>query len=253
VSPAGLPEPASFPGCRRCPYQAAGTPRLCGSCAAPKLLPVSEPSCLVCSQELAEGQKCRNDLCRWSRGIGRRQRSITRIHAIARCPRRSELATWLRYYKVDHWRTHMAVIFGRLLIHWMNTHAQLVADIDLVAANPTHPDREPIRHIEQILAAARTADTASRWPIPEHPLLLKTEPTPSSKDQSSVGKEHAAWVHAQAIRRSGHHDITDKRILLVDDVCTTGLQLNYIAARLRKHGAADVHGLVLGRFAWDTP
>ncbi|MCT2589430.1 phosphoribosyltransferase [Streptomyces sp. N2-109] len=206
----------------------------------------------MCSQEQSPGQKCRNDLCSWSPGTGRRQRSITRIHAVARCPRNSTFSSWLRFYKADQWRTPIVQIFGRLLIRWMETHPEFLDGIDLVAANPTPPDRTPIRHIEAIVAAARVADTARRWPIPQDPVLLKSATTRESKDQTSWGKEQAAWDHAQTVHSSGHHEITDQRILLIDDVCTTGHQLNYVASRLLKDGAAEVHGLVLGRISWDT-
>ncbi|THA27614.1 hypothetical protein E4198_08950 [Streptomyces sp. RKND-216] len=83
--------------------------------------------------------------------------------------------------------------------------------------------------------------------------LVKTTSTTVSKDQNAAGKEQAAWEHAQASGVSRRHYVRDQRILLVDDVCTTGFQLNYVASQLRRQGAADVQGLVLGRFAWDTP
>jgi predicted amidophosphoribosyltransferase len=41
-----------------------------------------------------------------------------------------------------------------------------------------------------------------------------------------------------------------KRVLLIDDVCTTGLQLNYLASRFMASGAAEVRGLVLARVPW---
>ncbi|WP_280853964.1 MULTISPECIES: hypothetical protein [unclassified Streptomyces] len=39
-------------------------------------------------------------------------------------------------------------------------------------------------------------------------------------------------------------------ILLVDDVFTSGSQLQHVALRLRASGAADVRGLVLARVPW---
>nr|WP_107069874.1 phosphoribosyltransferase family protein [Streptomyces sp. CNQ431] len=39
-------------------------------------------------------------------------------------------------------------------------------------------------------------------------------------------------------------------VLLVDDVFTSGSQLQHVARRLRETGASDVWGLVLARAPW---
>ncbi|WP_316745352.1 phosphoribosyltransferase [Streptomyces sp. MK7] len=61
----------------------------------------------------------------------------------------------------------------------------------------------------------------------------------------------AAAVHAAALTWTGETgDIKGATILLVDDVLTSGSQLQRVALRLRASGAADVRGLVLARVPW---
>ncbi|MGW9030015.1 ComF family protein [Streptomyces sp. NPDC055722] len=61
----------------------------------------------------------------------------------------------------------------------------------------------------------------------------------------------AATAHAAALTWTGDaNDIKGATILLVDDVLTSGSQLQHVALRLRASGAADVRGLVLARVPW---
>jgi len=163
-------------------------------------------------------------------------------------------AAYLRLFKERPGQAFLSAIFGRLLIGWMETHPHLVDDIDLIIGNPTAPDRTPIRHIEEIMTAACTEDWNSRWPLvrPADPVLVKTAPTAASKDRGFSGKEQAAWDHARTVRGNAAYreKIQNTRVLLVDDVCTTGLQLNYVAGRLLRSGVREVRGLVLARVPW---
>ncbi|WP_327359614.1 ComF family protein [Streptomyces sp. NBC_01304] len=252
MSQYALPEPLGFPNCRRCAYLINGTPRICGACAGKTLQPIPDDHCLICSQALAPGRACVNTLCGWPEGRERRARSITRIDAVAQYS--GTFAAYLRIFKETPGYEFLAAIFGRLLIGWMETHPHLVHDIDLVVGNPTHADRKPLQHIEAIMGAAYAEDTAERWPLttPNDPLLVKAGTTEASKDRGFVGKEEAAWNHRLAIRGTPalSSAIQDRRVLLIDDVCTTGIQLNYIAGGLLNSGAREVRGLVLARVPW---
>lgn len=50
-----------------------------------------------------------------------------------------------------------------------------------------------------------------------------------------------------AFRRGPEGDLTGKRVLLVDDICTTGATLCVCAGILRRAGASDVFGLTVAR------
>ncbi|MEE1821255.1 phosphoribosyltransferase family protein [Streptomyces sp. BE20] len=153
-------------------------------------------------------------------------------------------------------RTGWALIFGRLIVGWLGNHADEVADIDVIMANPSAPDRQPVQHVETILKAARTEDTLARWPFndpddPGHPVLVKAHPTAKSAGHNWQAKMTAAQEHADAIELRG--DVKGKRILLIDDVLTTGSQFHTVARYLRNNcGAEEVRGLVLARVPYRT-
>jgi predicted amidophosphoribosyltransferase len=75
VLPAG--DPPGFPQCLVCPYRLMGPAWICVQCASQTLEAIGPRACPVCSQRLADGDPCRNNLCR---DAGRR---IKRIGAIA--------------------------------------------------------------------------------------------------------------------------------------------------------------------------
>ncbi|MFI2215114.1 ComF family protein [Streptomyces sp. NPDC020141] len=82
-------------------------------------------------------------------------------------------------------------------------------------------------------------------------VLVKPRETPRSANRTLDEKCAAARAHAAALAWTGDTgDIEGATILLVDDVFTTGSQLQHVACRLRSTGAADVRGLVLARVAW---
>ncbi|MFD5768255.1 ComF family protein [Streptomyces sp. NPDC127049] len=242
---ADLPKPLGFPNCPRCPYVLTGTPETCALCAAKTIKPLAQHHCALCSQNLsAAGAACWNKICNWTP----EQRFFTRVDAIALFAYPLESA--IKRFKYDEGNAGWGTIFGRLVVGWLNAHADEVADIDLILGNPTAPDRIPIQHIEAMMKAAHAEDSLGRWHIadPESPVLIKWHET----KKSAVGgvrwseKMEAAREHAAALRlRQG---VEGKRILLVDDVFTTGSQFYTVGKFLMETGKAkEVRGLVLAR------
>ncbi|PJE98130.1 hypothetical protein CUT44_08715 [Streptomyces carminius] len=101
--------------------------------------------------------------------------------------------------------------------------------------------------------AAYTEDVTRAFPLSPpgaHRLVKETE-TPRSANRSLEDKRAVAAAHAAVLRWTGDTgDITGATILLVDDVFTSGSQLQHVALRLRAAGAADIRGLVLARVPW---
>ncbi|MGW5930575.1 ComF family protein [Streptomyces anulatus] len=80
---------------------------------------------------------------------------------------------------------------------------------------------------------------------------MKHTETARSANRTLGEKRAAATAHAAALTWTGDtSDIRGSTILLVDDVFTSGSQLQHVALRLRSSGAADVRGLVLARGPW---
>ncbi len=138
---------------------------------------------------------------------------------------------------------------------WLETHA---ADDppDLIIANPTFtsPDHPYIGHTERIIESAAIEDVDERWPfdvVNERPAITKTGPTEKSAGRTAAAKRASA---AELLRVLEVPDpaVTDgRKILVFDDVCTTGSQLDAVGAcLLDEGGASHVRGLVLARAPW---
>jgi len=124
----------------------------------------------------------------------------------------------------------------------MAAAAALVApEVDLVVPVPLHPRRLVERGFDQ--AALLGAPIARRLGIEHAPrALLRTRATPP---QASLDRTARSANVAQAFRCSAPRRIVGRRVLLVDDVRTTGATLSACAEALRNAGAADVRTLVL--------
>ncbi|MFD4611367.1 ComF family protein [Streptomyces sp. NPDC058440] len=150
-------------------------------------------------------------------------------------------------------RAGWALIFGRLLVGWMESHPEAMNGVDYVIGNPSHVGRQPLQHIEAIMDAAYTEDVNRAFPLspPGAHRLVKHAETARSANRTLEEKRAAATAHAAALTWTGDiSDIKSATILLVDDVFTSGSQLQHVALRLRATGAADVRGLVLARVPW---
>lgn len=231
---------SDFPGCASCPYAQQGPWHVCVACAAETLRSIQNP-CPTCSQEISY-DKCFNNLC-----IGRAgPRHIERIEAIAL--HTDPLNRVIRGHKYLG-GTSWALIFARLLIGHLNSGWHPDA-VDLVIANPGHPGRQ---HNAQVIQRAALQDFHDRWPFddPDSPSLVKESETAQSAGKGFEAKKAAAAEHAAALRMHHPERIAGQRIILYDDICTTGLQLNAVAGRLRNEwDAVSVVGVVLARQPW---
>jgi predicted amidophosphoribosyltransferase len=123
--------------------------------------------------------------------------------------------------------------------------------VDLVLANPTHAGRRP-RHTELVLGVAADADRARRWPFddPLDPTLVKRVETPTrAYGGDRALRRRAAEELYEALDLAYPERVANQRIVVYDDVVTTGAQLAAVCRFLREMGAADARGLAL---AWAT-
>ena len=115
---------------------------------------------------------------------------------------------------------------------------------DLIIPVPLHPGRERERGFNQAALLARELSRGCKLPLDEHSVVRRahTERHRAGMDARSRRESVAgafAVRHAQAIAA--------KRVLLIDDVFTTGATVSECAAVLRDAGAEDVFVLTLAR------
>ena len=129
---------------------------------------------------------------------------------------------------------------------WMVEAAEFSGEADLILPVPLHWTRLWTRGYNQ----AGWLGQAIAWRLkkPYQPLtLLRKKRTPSQNGLSSSGRARnvdGAFAVAQ--------DVVGKRILLVDDVYTTGATINACTKALLKAGAASVDGVALARVVRPT-
>jgi len=114
---------------------------------------------------------------------------------------------------------------------------------DVVVPVPLHRDRERQRGYNQ--AALISKPLARKLDLPhEAVLLMRTKPRPSKQVLSL--EERWESVRGAFATRPGSQ-VDNKRVLLVDDVLTTGATLDACARVLLESGAKSVLGLTVAR------
>jgi ComF family protein len=112
---------------------------------------------------------------------------------------------------------------------------------DLIVPVPLHAARERERGYNQSALLARQLSAAVDAPVAPAALVR----TVHTRPQVGLTQEQRRANIAGAF--SCGHSVTDLRVVLVDDVCTTGSTLEACAAELRAAGAAAVWGLTVAR------
>lgn len=134
----------------------------------------------------------------------------------------------------------------RPLAGWMTAAGRdLVREADLIAPVPLHWRRLVKRRYNQSAELARPIARAAERPLVADLLVRRRATAPQSGDRE-VRAENQARAFALGPRRS----VAGKRVLLVDDVLTTGATLSGCAEVLRASGAVGVDVLVLARVAF---
>jgi ComF family protein len=116
-------------------------------------------------------------------------------------------------------------------------------DADVIVPVPLHPTRLRAREFNQSLLLADQLGRHLARPVSVSNLVrvAATDPQTTLTRQARLRNLRNAFY----IRKP--QDLAEKRILLVDDVFTTGTTLNECAKSLRKAGVGPVYALTLAR------
>ena len=132
--------------------------------------------------------------------------------------------------------------FAERLMELVNTEAAALA-ADVVVPVPLHRERQRERGYNQ--AALISKPLAKKLRLPHKAVLLMRTRARPDKQVLSLEERWESVRGAFATRPGSQVD--NLRVLLVDDVLTTGATLNACARALRDAGAKSVIGLTVAR------
>ena len=133
----------------------------------------------------------------------------------------------------------MAAPLGQLLAEYINTNS---LPADALIPVPLHPKRTRERGYNQALLLAREISKKSHIPIIDD-MLIRQKNTASQARTTSAIERRNNVQDAFAYREK----LDGRKILLIDDVCTTGATIDACAVVLKEAGADEVWGLTISR------
>lgn len=221
------------PRCPGCGVIVEDDDRFCLTCWA-TLAFLEEPCCARCGlpfdHDMGEGSECA--LCLASPPVVDRARAVLGYGDVART-----VALKLKYGR----RTGLA----RLIAKQMQRHVPAEGRDDMIVAPvPLHRWRLWWRGYNQSALIADHLAAASGLRV-EKALLTRTRRTPPLRGMN--GKQRRKAVRGAFALNPDAPSITDKIILLIDDIHTSGATADACARLLRARGAREVHLLCWAR------
>jgi len=107
---------------------------------------------------------------------------------------------------------------------------------DMIIPVPLHKSRERERGFNQSDLLSRFASSESGTPLFKN-IVIRTK---NNKSQSQLSYKERIENVKNIFRVKQPEMIKDKKIILIDDIITTGLTVNSCCGELKKHGAKDI-------------
>ncbi len=142
-------------------------------------------------------------------------------------------------------RLHPAPAFGQWL---KRAGAELIGDADFTVPVPLHWTRLFARRYNQAAILAQALRAAGGPPVMPDALIRTRRTPPQGKGNREARRRNVAAAFAVKPGR----DVKGKRIVLIDDVFTTGATAAECARVLKRRGAARVDVLTLARTVRDA-
>jgi ComF family protein len=201
---------------------------LCDECQQ-KIDPVSPPWCPLCGYPAKDNHLCQR--CRHS------PLALDGIRSVAFFE--GPLRKAMHALKYRGLRAVAAPLGGLMAAYWRRNPLPA----DLIVPVPLHRHRERTRGYNQAdLLALALADQID-LPVCDDWLIR----THNTSPQIDLDAEARKMNVAGAFRARENETLVGRRVLLIDDVCTTGATLEACSVPLRQAGAGSVWAFTLGR------
>lgn len=222
------------PRCLSCGTLVDRSGALCGTCW-PEVAFLAPPYCVCCGLpfEYDLGPEALCGACTRAQPAYGRARAVMRYNDASK-------RLILGFKHGD--RTDGAPAYGAWLAR---AGAELTATADLIAPVPLHPWRLLGRRYNQAALLAHALGRETGLPVVSD-LLVRRRYTPS-QGRLNVAARRRNLVGAFAVKQGRQEALEARRVLLIDDVLTTGATVSACARALRRGGAAAVEVLVLAR------
>jgi ComF family protein len=201
---------------------------LCPSCQA-ELPRARPPRCPVCWQPQRQGDPCGR--CREGRPAFQGARSPYLYQGVAR-----EAVQALKYNYLSALAQPMAEPMARYV-------EEEAIEADVLVPVPLYARRQRLRGYNQSALLARELSRLCSLPLAERGLGRRRNTPPQARSADAEARKRNVADAFVADRRW----VEGKRILLIDDVMTTGATLDACARALRQAGAASVWALTFAR------
>lgn len=193
---------------------------------------------------------CGNPLCDPAR-----PRKIGRLHVATLKHEKPSIMISMLKKKGDasQRRPRYISVLGRVAAGYMLQNVDQFGAYDLVLPAPTHPDHVAERGYDITAGIHQVCAELVAPALPKS--VVFDDLTPPVWDQvTSVSARGKNWKERQAavkgayrVRKEHRDYIKGKRILVIDDVYTTGLDFEEMASELLQTGAKAVDGLAVTR------
>ncbi len=123
-----------------------------------------------------------------------------------------------------------------------------ISDYSVIIPVPLHPIKLRKRGFNQSLVLARQISKIFSIPVD----FLSLKKTTNTKPQVGLTKYNRKINVRNSFAINDTNTIKGKKVLLIDDVYTTGSTIRECSRTLRKHGAHDIGVLTLARTPLET-
>jgi competence protein ComFC len=220
--------------CTMCGKNVRAGEYLCDDCEA-KIIPIVPPFCEKCSEPF-EGSintafSCAN--CA--------HRTIYFDTAVAAYRGRGIVRDVIHQFKYNR-QIHLRHLVLRWLRAALDDERLRAYEFDVMVPVPLHPARQRERGFNQATVLAELL--SAQISIPSRPLLKRIRYTTT---QTALDRTERMENLHNAFRLRKNADVRGLRVLLIDDVLTTGSTLSECARVLKRAGAKSVHAVTAAR------